>query len=228
MVEAILDGRKTQTRRIIKPQPDLDGLWNHTVTPMSLDSTLEGWHGTVDATGESRQFKCPYGQPGDILWVRETWCLTQPYDPETYYFGYKCGVKPWSNEPASHTYDYLSADIWRPSIHMPREAARIFLQITNVRVHRLHDITTSQIKAEGVRIPVNHRGTPEQTVVLDIHGKDKALSFLPAGTLSGEYKPTQDQWMMAHWAELWCSINGRDSWDANPWVWAIEFQRVEA
>jgi hypothetical protein len=215
MVEAILDGRKTQTRRIIKQNPK--GVPCGICTSTTVSSDDIGKYGFALGDKVEHLIKCPYGQPGDILWVRETWAE-----------GCMGGFIYAAGRTAAELKDYSHGYKWRPSIYMPREAARIFLQITNVHVHRLHDITTSQIKAEGVRIPVNHRGTPEQTVVLDIHGKDKALSFLPAGTLSGEYKPTQDQWMMAHWAELWCSINGRDSWDANPWVWAIEFQRVEA
>lgn len=142
MVQAILEGRKNQTRRIVKPQPDDDGLWNHTDLPMSLESDLEGWNGTVDETGESNQYKCPYGQPGDVLWVRES------YSPD--YFrqgehGYKADWTDLSKE-------YLPSPKWKPSIHMPRTAARIFLKVENVRVERLQEITASECKKEGILI----------------------------------------------------------------------------
>ena len=77
MVMAITEGRKTETRRIIKPQPDDDGLWDHGKHPMSLEDDIAGWYGTVEETGESRDFTCRYGIEGDILYVRESWCYAK-------------------------------------------------------------------------------------------------------------------------------------------------------
>lgn len=183
MVQAILSGRKTQTRRIIKPQPDDSGLWNHDKFPMSLDSELNGWWGTVDETGESKEFNCPFGWGGSpylnnsLLWVRET-CY---YHKEEGRWIYK------ASEPLtdSITYGYK----WKPSIFMPLAACRIFLKVKNVRVERLQDISEKDAEAEGVFIH----------------------SVYPSPRM--EY------------ASLWEKINGKGSWDKNPFVWVIEFER---
>lgn len=132
MVHALLDGRKTQTRRIINPQPDDNGLHNHSARKMALDSELEGWYGTVEETGENKQFKCRQGTAGDKLWVRETF-----YKAETcidngvnhYFYIYK----------ASNKSDFMGP--WKPCIFMKKEAARIWLEVINVRVERLQDIS---------------------------------------------------------------------------------------
>ena len=108
---------------------------------------------------------------------------------------------------------------WRPSIHMPRWASRITLEITDVRVHRLQDTTTDDIVAEGVRIPVcQDSGNP----LIDISTPNGPGAFLPAHELFLD----PDALLRAHWAALWCAINGRASWDGNPWIWALTFRRV--
>jgi hypothetical protein len=137
MVQAILAGRKTMTRRVVKPQPDDYGLHNHTDFPMSIDSNLQGWWGTIDETGSDKQYH-PY-QLGDILWVREAWAVNE-YDD----YRYKADVSL-----ADPFYKWEGVR-WRPSIFMPREAARIFLKVTNVRVERLQDITEEDVRAEGI------------------------------------------------------------------------------
>lgn len=181
MVRAILDGRKTQTRRIVKavgPDNWLKGASNHVVH--ALDH-------------------CPYGQPGDRLWVRETWSTCPMYDkqkpsemgPE--YFGtirYKA-----SGERSGKL---------RPSIFMPRWASRITLEIKDVRVERLNSISEEDAKAEGA---------PDY---------QEGINAPPPE--DGDY-----QWCYAaSFRNLWQSINGAESWQANSWVWVIEFSRVES
>lgn len=140
-VRAILDGRKTQMRRVVKPQPLHDG----GRTPrVHYDD-----HDNIVAIGDSRRrINCPYGKPGDRLWVRETWRL---FDSSTECACYDyCGCSRFHGKPlykASH--DYLGGP-WKPSISMPRWASRITLEITNVRVERLQDISGPDCWAEGI------------------------------------------------------------------------------
>lgn len=180
MVQAILSGRKTMTRRVVKNQSDFPSIAFDRFTDFKTDLL-----GTLE-----KQFniKFPYGQIGDRLWVKETFCLTQPFDPETYYFGYKSGVKSYSTNPASAKYDYSEPDKWKPSIFMPREASRITLEITNIRVERLQDISEDDAKAEGALWdPFSYK-----------------LGF----------------------ETLWYKINGKESWESNPYVWVIEFKQI--
>jgi len=165
MVRAILDGRKTQTRRILKPQP--------------ICTANDNW----DIRSEG-VWKCPYGQPGDRLWVRETW--RRHYGSVNYRADHEDG--------AGHMR-------WRPSIHMPRWASRITLEITDVRVQQLQDITVTDIYAEG----------------FDPWG-DTQTRTADFGDVSHVY-----EW----YASLWDKINGPGAWNANPWAWAITFRRVE-
>lgn len=130
MVRAILEGRKTQTRRVIKPQPD------SARNSVFVKSGFETKHGY--------EIKCPYGQPGDRLWVRETWGLwdTDPKDgPERAKIFYRATDENRRD---------LRYQRWRPSIHMPRWASRINLEITNIRIERVQDITEEDAKAEGL------------------------------------------------------------------------------
>lgn len=140
MVRAILESRKTQTRRIIKPQPDDSGLHDHSRFPMSLESIQKGWWGTDDLTGEMRRFNCRYGQIGDVLWVRESFRIIR-------------------GNVTGDEYDYPAETIYKadgahgpfkPSIHMPKSACRIFLEITDMRVERIQDITAADCLAEGI------------------------------------------------------------------------------
>lgn len=144
MVRAILEGRKTQTRRKIKPKDepflqdekciiDLSKTWGW-VVKREIESRPTRWE-------ILQQFKCPYGKIGDILWVRETWNKDTDEDGE--YIRYKAD-------------DYDSDWKWKPSIFMPREAARIFLKVTGIRVERLHNINTNDLKAEGVNFVLDY------------------------------------------------------------------------
>lgn len=199
MVRAILEGRKTQTRRIVKPQPPSRYNWNQ------YDGSEWFWNdrqGDDDMMGwwPSYEFgqKCPYGKVGELLWVRETWRETgsaQMASGSIPKFG--------NRNQVAYFVDGEHDGPWRPSIFMPRWASRITLKITDVRVQRLQDISESDAIAEGI----------EQE---DGHWKDYLdgdSSYATSAIFS--YK------------SLWQSINGADSWDANPWVWVIEFKRLQ-
>ncbi|PAT16086.1 hypothetical protein [Pseudomonas aeruginosa] len=200
MVRAILEGRKTVTRRVVKPQPDFLGSMVDPNTPFK----------TLDA-GLHARITCPYGEPGDRLWVRETWHVGKPHDKTApadilapllaegrgitvlYTAGGWQSVGPAGREEPIYPDDQPLPD-WagkgRPSIHMPRWASRILLEITAVRVERLQDISDSGALAEGV----SHS---------EMHSGDSLVDVF---------------------ARLWESTGG--DWAANPWVWVVEFKRV--
>lgn len=150
MVRAILNGTKTQTRRIIKahvPRNDKDTFEN----PYFVGGTFSGdWWYKPFKNGTADVLNCPFGKPGDELWVRETYCET----PVSIL--YRATYKPMSGDGL-----FLR---WKPSIFMPRRVARIILKITNVRVERLQDITEEDAKAEGTTIPGSDKGTWLQKV----------------------------------------------------------------
>lgn len=226
MVRAILDGRKTVTRRVVKPQPEMREVAG--VASMLSFKTRHGsgWWLWPNARDQVLA-ECPYGQPGDLLWVRETHSLHQTHgqhrgDDKRWgpWGGLPTKVSPDGTQIAYYRegFDRCDGGRWRPSIHMPRWASRITLEVTGVRVERLQDITPAQILAEGVRIPA----TPEGRALIDISTKHGPAAFLPK---LNDASP--DDLLRAHWAALWVQINGIDSWNANPWVWVVEFKRVE-
>jgi len=180
MVRAILDGRKTQTRRVMKPQPE-----------GGLDFTPFAPFGVVN--GKGNPLICRHGQPGDRLWVRETWqhLHNEGQKAEEFEQWQQNSIDCFYLADESSPNNKPMSGRWRPSIHMPRWASRITLEITDVRVERLQDISNEDAVAEGI-------GTP----------CDMRYAALDA------FKP------------LWESINGHDSWEANPWVWVIEFKRI--
>lgn len=221
MVRAILDGRKTQTRRVVKPQPR--GIWGSGVAlpGNSLGVRSDAFHVHANVQSESRHLYCPYGKPGDRLWVRETVAdVNSEMGPTLLYradeamigwedfsevfdkdFGagpsFNYGVYPgMKNKWAVWHSDIDSKDDggkWTPSIHMPRWASRINLEIKAIRVERLQEISEEDAKAEGIK---------------------------PLSPISGPLYKEQ-------FADLWESINGALSWDANPWVWVIEFEMIK-
>lgn len=185
MVRAILDGRKTQTRRIVKDsETDSRIYWNPIVV-----NEYGGW---VNEHGSPRP--CRYGQPGDRLWVRETWSQDG-----------RGGTDAEGRDAVYYRADFPHPDVWegfwKPSIHMPRWASRITLEVTSVRVTRLQEISDKDARAEGCP-GWYHESYPDQ-------GEPDAK------------RPTEE------FAELWESINGAGSWDLNPWVWVIEFKRID-
>ena len=196
MVRAILDGRKDATRRIVKGFIPDDAVWGYTAfTPKGYISC----RGTfADGYGE-KFFKLPC-EPGDILYVRETWKKA----PNGYYY-----YEGWQRN------DIADITKWKPSIHMPKEAARIWLKVTDVRVERLQDITEKQACMEGT--------DPWDEVCYENNGWHPTFSDPDSGG---------DPNMVDGFHKLWNStINKSDldryGWDANPWVWVIEFERCE-
>lgn len=202
MVRAILDGRKTQTRRVVKSEHDFVATatpedwarrlasganFGRTITEGDIQqkaAQVKGrTHPFIDADGLMIGLLCPYGKPGDRLWVRETWGIAgdMPHDPG--YVEYRANCQGNFNDVG----DFIPR--WRPSIHMPRWASRILLEITAVRVERLQDISATDCWAEGIQ-----------------NSTDVDPSY--------EY------------GDLWERIHGSGSWDANPWVWVIEFRRI--
>lgn len=206
MVRALLAGTKTQTRRVVKPQPDEHGLNRHG------DVWPKNWK-WFDSSGLDH--RCPYGQPGDRLWVREAFSgprCEEEFAPSAWYQA--DNIWYWADGNPS-------AGDWtkpRPSIHMPRWASRILLEIVAVRVERLNSISGSDAANEGVQVPCDESGRP----LLRLTGKVQPSKF------SGKHAQdwTADDYLRFEYAELWESINGPGSWSANPFVWVVEFRRV--
>lgn len=203
MVRAILDGRKTVTRRVIKPQPTYstqDGFrWKGFAYGTNLPPTVKGAaHNFVCA--------CPY-QPGDILYVRETW---HKYTKRVG-TGECCHMAEFYGYKASIANSEDAGERWKPSIHMPKEAARLWLKVTDARVERLQDITNKDVEKEGV----------EKKCI------DSYIRQMPCET--EEY--IRLAYIIA-FQDIWDStIKKKDlllyGWNANPWVWVTEFERCE-
>lgn len=202
MVRAILDGKKTQTRRIVKPQP-ADHEWIEQNGDGSFSWCLMGkpecGTGVWEQNEERYPHKCPYGLVSHSLWVRETWrCFggrEYEYQQEKSSIIYRCDVNP-SDDVAE----------WRPSIFMPRWASRINLLIKSIRVERLNDISEAGAQAEGVE--------PFFSTHPSI-GRDQTMT-------TGER--ISDCEHRASFACLWDDIHGDNSWQQNPWVWVVEFE----
>lgn len=212
MVRAILEGRKTATRRVVKPTGAVD------IVPfIGRDNQPTGEFGWCQHPCYiEKHIRCPYGQPGDRLWVKETFYAIGDVD------GPAGSGQCWLHYRADESNNLGDADLqwrgpWTSPLFMRRRYSRITLEVTGVRVERLQDITPSQILAEGVQIPT----TPEGQALIDISTKHGPARFLPK--LSGA---SSDDLLRAHWAALWVQINGIESWHANPWVWVVEFKRV--
>lgn len=175
MIRAILAGTKTQTRRLIKPQPDEDGL--------SHIKELPGNNGDWFDTNE-RRYVCHYGRKGDLLWVRETWAVHPRFKTVLY----RADGEEFKDAPGYG----LWKPSWKPSIHMPKWACRLWLELTaDPEPQRLQEITANDCYLEGI---------------------DKSVHEDAAKTV---------------FFALWDSITGPGSWESNPWVWKLEFKRVE-
>jgi hypothetical protein len=197
MVRAIREGRKTQTRRVMKPQPAQDDVGDGLIVfryPATKPTEPHfRWVATRRPHEVCPYFEtfCPYGVPGDRLWVKEAW-----QHEDTCCDDHRCGQPTHIYHKATEVAPDTFAS-WRPSIHMPRWASRIDLEVTGVRVERLQEISREDARAEGVepRIP----------------GQLTAASL--------------DEYLYA-FRDVWDSLNGKrgSGWDADPWVWVIEFR----
>lgn len=195
MVQAIKDGRKKMTRRIVKPQP---------TKQEAVEIFCKEGPGSVNASDLTQADieidelfdKCPYGQPGDILWVRETFQFS--LNPNEFVY------KSDTDNPI-----YLDKNWkWKPNIYMPKTVCRIFLKVKSVRVERLQDISEQDAIAEGAPQGIYREGPNVEKGEFQLEYNNHA-----------SYKDG--------FRFIWQTINGRQSWIDNPWVWVIEFERVE-
>lgn len=198
MVRAILDGSKTQTRRVAKKMvrhPDLGNLY----TPGALVLEGEPQHVIERA--------CPYGRPGDHLWVRETVFINHFMGLQVPVAERACCELYYraTDEADMRKWEDHEGIRWTPSIHMPRWASRITLEITSVRVERLQDISEADARAEGARECDR------------VSGREVLLA---GQSQRGSY--------VLHYRDIWEQINGPGSWAANPWVWVLSFKKVAA
>ncbi|PVX36837.1 hypothetical protein [Janthinobacterium sp. 78] len=200
MVRAVLDGSKTQTRRVMKPQPvPIPGepgkhWWpsNAAQSMMRVEDSFQKHPGIFDDA-------CPHGVPGDRIWVRETFAI----DDDGYFESavYRADQVALPVLPATR-----KPNKWRPSIHMPRWASRIQLEIVSVRVERLQDISDADIVAEGIDMEALAESQDRYDIVCKGSGASGRATERTV------------------WRDLWESTGG--DWDANPWCWAITFKRV--
>lgn len=210
MVRALLAGTKTQTRRALKVQP-LD------VLPMNSDAAGRKWISLVQREPEPKGgvFGCRFGKPGDRLWVRES--LKAVYDEHGYIADYaysadsakvpRCpDLAEWASDATAFVHLQRPGGV--PSIHMPRWACRLVLEITGVRVERLGEITAADAKAEGIEGQTDTG--PWRNYLRDGYWFPEGKNIAP----------------QLSFASLWQSINGANSWQSNPWVWVVEFKRV--
>lgn len=194
MVRALLNDSKTQTRRIIKPEPQ-----------MVTDKTIAPWAGDpsvlmrlLEQSGKC----CPYGVPGDRLWVREAWRVIDAADcfaPREV----TSASRVWFESDLPHQPGFGR---YRPSMFMPRWASRITLEIVSVRVERLQDISEADAIAEGIPASASEPCDHPRQSCADV----------------GCWGPTAK----GRYGYLWESINDPGSWDVNPWVWVVEFKKV--
>lgn len=291
MISALLDGRKTQTRRVVKPQPQLveDSSTSWELRGLKPGESCIGYplesapagarpfrtfafdritsgriayaHSNFGASASRGQAVrwgrkehnwsedevlriCPYGKPGDLLWVRETWAPSYkaPKCQVAYAADGRCfgiggdGSGGWFGifhgwlEDSKYRGDRLGNTLgrslyqpWKSPLHMPRWASRLTLELTGVRVERLQDISEADASAEGI----------ERRRITDAWGVERDAWALPEQWAHAEgerRKPHEVSFALAQnaYGNLWNSINGPGSWDANPWVWAIEFKVHQA
>lgn len=200
MIRALLDGRKTQTRRIVKYSdrsvPSLPDHFDDDGWPIAY------WEGA----DEIDRMPCPYGQPDDLLWARETWA------PVGACVRGGCWYKADGEWPSDPYFDR-----WKPSIHMPSSCSRLTLKITNIRAERVQDISESDAVAEGI----------------EVFNEDGNLWY--SGWMDGKDSWFTDAWKwhcndpIQAYKELWDGINFKRGfgWDVNPWVWVIEFEVIK-
>jgi hypothetical protein len=206
MVPPILADTKTQTRRtngldFINENP---GCWQRQWVPAK-----DGKHWLFTCGDDQVHLRCPYGVEGDRLWVRETWGYTAVW-PMSFQREHTQMGGPWNSIFMAYRADGRPGNwCWRPSIHMPRWASRILLEITAVRCERLLDISEADAVAEGIEVVGQSAIGP---LYRDYTGDNAGHGW--------NHAPSS-------YLTLWASIHGPDSWAANPWVWVVEFKRVK-
>ncbi len=195
MVRAVLEGRKAMTRRVVKPEGA-----HHLFPFLDLPGKQTGeWAWCSSSHVVSKHIHCPYGQVGDRLWVRESML----FDPDQ---GWRYSAD--GADVIDENYGKINQRC--PSIHMPRSCCRILLEITNVRVERLHEISEADAQAEGVERVVAGVGWRRYC-----DPDSEEVGVPPCGDARRSFR------------SLWKYINGDESWNANPWVWVVEFKRVQ-
>ena len=200
MVRALLDGRKTQTRRVVKPQPPSGHVYVGRVLCSTHRADEGKWTWALEQAAilrDAHRVRCPYGQPGDLLWVREAWTTHKAFD-------HIAGSKLTTRSIGYPADGKIETGRYRHARFMPRWASRLTLRITDVRVQRLNEISRADAIAEGLH-HVSDGCAPWGV---------KGL----AGSWSGDPRLS--------FAALWESINGPGSWDTNPWVWALTFDVI--
>jgi hypothetical protein len=213
MVRAILEGRKTMTRRVVKPQPDpqVTGCY-HAEIP-SMDHNDWKWYSEpLPAVRHmwGNWFKCPY-QIGQTLWVRETFSIFREDATD------KCMYRADTPEITSEDLQDIGASNWKPSIFMPRWASRINLEVTNIRVERLQEINEEDAKREGVEVFESHTIEGNEFVRYRDH---KSKCHYPLNCYCKDAKGS--------FISLWNSINGKKyPWSSNPWVFVISFKKLD-
>ena len=210
MVQAILEGRKTQTRRVIKPQPPLDE-WG-----ISKWETSSFEVGIPYLANSLRTYTCPYGQPGDKLWIRETWAHDDP-DCDNVYCENVDHIWYKASEVKIVADSFSGKAHWRSSIFMPRWASRITLEIVSVRVEKVRDISEADAIAEGMIYHDNG---------LNQYNQQKSSWVWKHEGIEDSSNNCLDSARFA-FGNLWDSINAERgySWENKPWVWVIEFKK---
>lgn len=212
MVKAILDGRKTQTRRVIKPQLSSKILGGVTIQGYGNEFHFP----TYDTEYPVEVRKCPYGAHGDLLYVREKWGVDRIKVGDGYEYPNVLYRADSTTKLiiCDEVWDYYEKDNfkWRPSIHMPKAFARIWLRVKDVRVERVQDISQDDAIAEGIDMESEHASL---CINIEDAGYDNDLVRGSAA--------------FTIFKTLWNSINEKRGygWDTNPWVWVVEFERVE-
>lgn len=230
MVQAILDDRKNQTRRLtglefINQNPEQ---WEFARYPninegIKEGTTIEGALFDCLKTGDDITIACPYGQPGDVLWVRESfyaygiwrkvfnvkkekfvWEFTDMTNSMGYDYHYEASLQEGDIEIATHRNE-IEGWYKRPSLFMPRHACRTYLKVKSIRVERIQDIIDGDAVAEGIEFIKGNGGVGYKNYLVENQLCAPEASFM----------------------SLWQKINGYESWQANPWVWVIEFEKTE-
>ena len=213
MVRAILEGRKTQTRRTVveRNSEKSTAQWKflnfHDANPDRFPDGKNQYLKVSHQKKDTRHRVHSKIQVGDILWVRESFRKVHHYGIKYEFYQYKAGGTSAHCEIID-TDQILHDDKWKPSIHMPKEACRIFLEVTDVRAERLQDISEEDAISEGLS---------------KVYNKTYGESMYP------DYISDRMGWYLAKnsFETLWKSINGKKSWKQNPWVWVYEFKQVE-